>query len=189
VTRTRALLGRIHDLPAPAGLRRLPDPTSDVNPWEAIAADPQRLLRLQVCEPAWLDAHLDELRAAAADAPTAGQALVHLDVHAANLWHQNGRLVLVDWAAAAVGNPWLDHHTWLMFLHAEGGPPPEAQQGPHAAGHAALIAGQQPLLAPSRDANPVLFAARRRYLTVALGWAARLLGIAPPRQSLPRSDQ
>jgi hypothetical protein len=48
-----------------------------------------------------------------------------------------------------------------------------------------LIAGQQPLLTPSRDADPELFAQRRRRLEVALSWAARLLDIEPPYQGRP----
>ncbi len=77
-------------------------------------------------------------------------------------------------------DPWLDHHPWLVAVHAEGGPAPESNQGPHAAGHAALIAGQQPLLTPARDANPVLFDERCRRLAAALSWAARLLDLPEP---------
>ncbi|HEX5402810.1 MAG TPA: hypothetical protein VFX16_10990 [Pseudonocardiaceae bacterium] len=175
---THALLGRVHALPAPPGVPML---EAAANPWEAIAADPARLLRLNVCTGEWLTTHLDPLLATTADAPTAGESLIHRDVRAANLWHHDGRLILIDWASAAIGDPWLDHHLWLVALHAEGGPEPETGQGPHAAGHAALIAGQQPLLTPTRDADPGLFALRRRRLIVALSWAARLLHLPPPQ--------
>jgi aminoglycoside phosphotransferase (APT) family kinase protein len=178
---TRDLLHEVHTLSA-AGVPAL---GAIANPWDAIAADPARLLRMHVCTDEWLAKHLDTLGAAAATAPTAGESLIHRDVRAANLWCGNGRLVLVDWASAAIGNPWLDHHLWLVALHAEGGPAPDAAAGPHAAGHAALIAGQQPLLTPSRDADPELFAQRRRRLEVALSWAARLLDIEPPYQGRP----
>lgn len=181
ITATRRLLHDIHVLPAPAGVPRL---AAQPNPWDAIAADPRRLLRLNVCTPTWLATHLETLRAAAGEAPTAGDSLIHRDVRAANLWRHDGRLLLVDWAVAAIGNPWLDYHLWLVELHTEGGPPPDDQQGPNAAGHAALIAGQRVLLTPSRDSDPALFDRRRREVTVALSWTARLLHIPPPSRTL-----
>lgn len=178
VEATRTLMHEVHTLPAPPGV-----PTLDAmpNPWDTITADPGRLLRMGVCSQRWLSTHLDTLRAAAADAPRAGTSLIHRDVRAANLWYQEGRLVLADWASAAIGDPWLDHHLWLVALHAEGGPAPEAGQGPHATAQAALIAGLQPLLTPARNTNPTLFDQRRRYLTVALSWAARLLDLPAPQ--------
>jgi len=87
-------------------------------------------------------------------------------------------------AALAAGNRWFDHHGWIVTLHAEGGPPPEHRQGPGAAGHAAWIAGQQPLLAPARESEPALFDLRRRRLAAAMSWAARQLGL-PPRGAPP----
>jgi uncharacterized protein (TIGR02569 family) len=175
---TRTLLDDVHALPAPPGV-----PVLDAmpNPWDAIAADPTRLLRMGECSPRWLATHLDTLHAAAAEAPTAGASLIHRDVCAANLWYHDGRLVLADWASAVIGDPWLDHHLWLVALHAEGGPAPYAGQGPHATAHAALIAGQQPLLTPARDANPALFDQRCRRLAAALSWAARLLHLPAPQ--------
>jgi len=178
VEATQTLLHDVHARPAPPGVPAL---GAMPNPWEAIAADQKRLLRMGVCSNRWLVTHLDALHAAAAEAPTAGASLIHRDVRAANLWHHDGRLVLADWASAVIGDPWLDHHLWLVALHAEGGPVPEAGQGQHAVGHAALIAGQQPLLAPARDTDPALFDQRRRHLAVALSWAARLLDIPAPQ--------
>jgi aminoglycoside phosphotransferase (APT) family kinase protein len=132
------------------------------------------------CSEQWLTTHLDTLHAATAHAPTAGNSLIHRDVCAANLWCQDERLVLIDWASAVIGDPWLDVHLWLVALHAEGGPAPETGQGPHATAHAALIAGQQPLLTPTWETNPTLFAQRRRRLACALSWATRLLHIPAP---------
>jgi aminoglycoside phosphotransferase (APT) family kinase protein len=177
VAATRAVLAEVHGSPVPVGV---PAVGAVANPWVAIAADPARLLTRGVCGQSWLDGSLDVLRAAAEQAPTAGDCLVHRDVCAANLWSRDGRVVLADWSAAGVGDPWFDVHLWLVALHAEGGPPPEAGQGPDAAGQAALIAGLQVLLAPARDADPVLFGLRRRRLVVALSWAARLSGLPSP---------
>jgi hypothetical protein len=181
VAATRKLLHDVHTLPVPPGVPVL---RATSNPWEAIADDPACLLRMGVCSRRWLAEHLDTLHAAAAGAPIEGDSLIHRDVRAANLWCHDGRLVLADWASAAIGDPWLDHHLWLVALHAEGGPMPEAGQGPHATGHAALVAGQQPLLSPARDANPALFDQRRRRLTAALSWSARLLQIPSPQPTM-----
>ena len=159
VEATRALLHEVHVVPAPPGVPRL---RPAYNPWAAVAADPARLLRMDVCSERWLTTHLAELTAAAAAAHVEGDSLIHRDVCAANLWRRDGRLVLADWAAAAIGDPWLDHHLWIVACHAEGGPVPDSLRGPHALGHAALIAGQQPLLTPAHDTNPALFQARRR---------------------------
>jgi uncharacterized protein (TIGR02569 family) len=178
VDATRRLLDEVHEFPVPPGVPRL---RRTFNPWTAIAADPARLLRMNVCTKQWLTEHLDTLAAATAQAHIEGDSLIHRDVCAANLWYRDGRLVLADWASAAIGDPWLDHHLWLVACHAEGGPAPELLAGPRATGHAALIAGQQPLLTPARDTNPVLFDQRRQRLRVALAWAARLLNIPPPQ--------
>lgn len=181
VEATRTVLHDVHALPAPPGVPAL---GAMPNPWEVIATDPVRLLRMGVCSEQWLATHLDTLHAAAEEAPTAGASLIHRDVRAANLWYREGRVVLADWASAVIGDPWLDLHLWLVAVHAEGGPAPETGQGLHAVGHAALIAGQQPLLTPARDANPVLFDQRRRRLAVALSWAARLLDLPAPVRAL-----
>lgn len=178
VEATRTLLHEVHELPVPAGVPRL---RPAFNPWTAIASDPARLLRMDVCTGQWLARYENALAAAAAGAHLEGGSLIHRDVCAANLWYHDDRLVLADWASAAVGDPWLDNHLWLVACHAEGGPAPDPHQGPHAAGHAALIAGQQPLLTPARETNPTLFDARRRRLRAALAWAARLLDLPPPQ--------
>jgi hypothetical protein len=46
----------------------------------------------------------------------------------ANLRCHHNRLVLADSAAAAIGNPWLNHHLWPVTKRAEGGPAPETGQ-------------------------------------------------------------
>lgn len=174
---THTLLHEIHTMPPPPGVPKL---EATANPWDVIAKDPARLLRMNVCTSQWLADHLDILHTATAQASTTGDSLIHRDVRAANLWYHNQRLVLVDWASAVIGNPRLDLHLWLVSRHAEGGPAPDTDQGPEAPGHAALIAGQQPLLTPTKEADPVLFTQRCRQLTMALIWAARLLDIPPP---------
>jgi phosphotransferase family enzyme len=178
---TEELIAQVHAASAPAGLPRWTDPGSDgPAAWRAIAREPDRLLRMGVCGEQWLSAHLEALGGAAGRARVSGDHLVHGDVHPANLCYRAGRLVLVDWATAAAGDPWFDTHNWLVTMAAEGGPTPDERQGPGAAGHAALIAGDQVLLAPSRGSDPVLFNLRRQRLATALTWAARLLQLPRP---------
>jgi uncharacterized protein (TIGR02569 family) len=178
---TEELIAAVHATEAPAGLPRRADPgTRGPRSWLAIAQHPARLLRMRVCSEQWLSAHLAALAEAASRARGSGDRLVHGDVHAGNLCYRAGRLVLVDWATAAAGDPWSDTHNWLVAMAAEGGPPPDERQGPGAASHAALIAGDQVLLAPSADSDPVLFDLRRQRLATALAWAARLLRLPPP---------
>ena len=178
---TEELIAEVHAADAPAGLPRWTDPGRDGPAgWRAIAREPDRLLRMGVCGEQWLLAHMEALTGTAAGAVVSGVRLVHGDVHAANLCYRAGRLVLVDWATAAAGNPWFDTHKWLVAMAAEGGSTPDERQGPGAAGHAALIAGDQVLLAPSRGSDPVLFDLRRARLATALAWAARLLQLPPP---------
>jgi uncharacterized protein (TIGR02569 family) len=181
VADTQELLVEVHARQAPAGLPSWEDPGAEgTRSWRAIGQHPDRLLRLQVCSQEWLSANLPALARAASGARPSGDRLVHGDVRLGNLCYRGGRLVLADWATAAAGSPWLDIHDWLVAMAAEGGPPPEERQGPGAAGHAALIAADQVLLAPSRDSDRVLFGLRRRRLAVALAWAARLLRLQPP---------
>ncbi|HEY7487188.1 MAG TPA: hypothetical protein VH912_22215 [Streptosporangiaceae bacterium] len=61
-------------------------------------------------------------------ARTEGNSLIHHDVRMANLRCHHNRLVLADSAAAAMGNPWLNHHLWPVTKRAEGGPAPETGQ-------------------------------------------------------------
>ncbi len=183
---TEDLLADVHATTAPAGIPRWADPgPAGSGSWLAIARDPARLLRMHVCSDQWLSANLAALAEAASRARCSGSQLVHGDVHAGNLCYRDGRLVLADWATAAAGNPWCDIHSWLVTMAAEGGPPPDERQGPGADSHAALIAADQVLLAPSRASDPVLFDLRRQRLVVALSWAARLLGLTPPEGAGP----
>jgi uncharacterized protein (TIGR02569 family) len=175
------LLALVHATRAPDALPRWADPDADgARAWQLIARQPARLLRMHVCTAPWLAANLAALTGAASQAQLAGDRLVHGDVHGPNLCYHRDGLVLVDWATAAAGNPWFDTHDWLVAMAATGGPPPEERQGPGAAGHAALIAGNEAVHAPARDSKPALFELRRQRLASALAWAARLLRLTPP---------
>lgn len=174
------VLMAIRQTAPPAHLpRRENDMTSN---WRDVAEDPTPFLALGLCSPGWLDANLPALVSAAAEAPIAGDSLVHLDVRSDNLCFRDGRAVLLDWNHAAVANADLDIAFWLPSLHAEGGPPPEevlsATPGLAAwvAGFFCSGAGRDPI----PDA-PHVRALQLQQARTALPWAARALGLAAPR--------
>ena len=149
--------------------------------WRAVDADPGPFLALGLCSAAWLRNALPALIAAAADAPFAGRALVHLDIRSDNLCIRDGRAVILDWNHAQRANPSVDVAFWLPSLQAEGGPPPESIL-PDEAGLAAWVTGffcARAGLAPIPEAphvRPLQLAQSR----TALPWVARALGLPTP---------
>jgi hypothetical protein len=149
--------------------------------WQAVAADPAPFLALGMCSPAWLDAALPALIAAAAAAPLAGESLVHLDIRSDNLCFRDGRVVVLDWNHAEIANPDLEIAAWLPSLQAEGGPAPDTIL-PDAPGLAAWLAGYfcaRAGEAPFDDA-PHVRPLQIQQSKTALPWAARALGLPPP---------
>ena len=150
--------------------------------WPDVAVDPAAFLALGLCSSSWLDANIQVLVEAAMRARLDGDALIHVDVRSDNLCFRSGRAVLIDWNHAMIGNPELDLAAWLPSLHAEGGPAPEALL-PDAPELAAWLAGffgsraGLPPIAEARHVRPLQLAQVRS----ALPWAARQLGLAPPR--------
>lgn len=164
-------------LPAIAGVEALRDG------WERVAADPEPFLSLRLCSRAWLERALPALREAAAAARLAGDALLHVDIRSDNLCWRDGRVLLVDWNQAAVGNPLLDAVGFAPSLAMEGGPPPEELVPPGAA--PGLVAGVAGFFAcraglPSPDWGPGLRPLQLGQLAVALPWAAREIGLPEP---------
>ena len=112
----------------------------------------------------------------------AGEAFLHLDVRSDNLCLQEGRVVLVDWNFAHVGNPLLD----IGRLAAE----PEARRRARPVGTIVPDSqDSQPCWqATSRPAPacrhrltaPRVREFQRRQAEVALPWAARELRLPPP---------
>jgi hypothetical protein len=94
--------------PPPAGLPELEELREHLNGWELVAADPAPLLSTGLCSRDWLDFALPALREAAAGCDLGGDALVHFDVRSDNLCFHGGRVLLVDWNLACVGNPLVD---------------------------------------------------------------------------------
>jgi hypothetical protein len=177
-----AALDELHAVTPPPGLPH-PQEADDLRGgWPAVAEDPEPFLSLGLASRAWLRESLPALLDAAERAALDGDRLVHLDVRSDNLCLRDGRCLIVDWNWAARGNPQLDVAFWLPSLRLEGGPEPEAVAGidPElAALCAGFFACRAGLPEPSAAHN--LRAVQRAQLAVALPWAARALGLSPPR--------
>jgi Phosphotransferase enzyme family len=101
--------------------------------WRALAAKPPADL-----DPYWL-ARLDELAAVEEGAGEAGrgESMIHLDIRADNvLLTESDRAVLVDWAWASRGAPWLDVVILLLNV---------AHYGPHSVAELDEIVATHPL--------------------------------------------
>lgn len=183
VEAARRALAELAATPPPAGLPAIGQDRELADGWERVAPDPEPFLSLGLCGRAWLEAALPALREAAAAAPLAGGALLHVDVRSDNLCLRDGRVLLVDWNQAAVGNALVDAVFFAPSLAMEGGPPPEEVVPPGAApGLVALLAGFFACRAglPSPDWGPHLRSLQRDQLAVALPWAARELSLPAP---------
>jgi hypothetical protein len=149
--------------------------------WGPMRADPSGSLALGLFDAAWLDAHIDELEAAADAAMLAGGTLLHCDVRSDNLCIADERAILLDWNWASRGAEVLDLASWLPSLHTEGGPEPWAMlpdQGPLAS----LLAG---FFLEHAGREPIPQAPHVRQLQLdqgrsALAWACRELRIPLP---------
>jgi aminoglycoside phosphotransferase (APT) family kinase protein len=88
--------------------------------WDDVAANTDGIA------PALVD-RLPEMLAAQALAGevTQGDALVHWDARADNVLIRDGQAVLLDWAWASRGAPWLDSLLLCVDLEIQGGPPPD----------------------------------------------------------------
>jgi hypothetical protein len=165
----------------PAGLPQLDEIRERLSGWEDVAADPEPFLSTGLASRDWLRAALPRLREAAAECRLSGDALLHLDVRSDNLCLRDGRVLLVDWNLACVGNPLLDVVAWLPSLRLEGGPDPWAIV-PDSGGLAALLAGffaGRAGLPPPATA-PTVREFQLRQAQVALPWVARELDLPPP---------
>lgn len=58
----------------------------------------------------------------------AGDALLHTDLNNENVLIRGEQALLVDWAWATLGAPWLDAAYWVIWLMAAGGHAPEAAE-------------------------------------------------------------
>jgi hypothetical protein len=176
-----ASLAEVAGTPSPKGLRRLEELRDWLDGWAMVAEDPAPLLSTGLCSRVWLDAALPRLRDAVAACDLSGEELLHLDVRSDNLCLADGRVVLVDWNHACVGNALLDVVAWLPSLRLEGGPEPWEVVS-DSRGFAALMAGFFAARAglPAPPTAPHVRPFQLAQAEVALPWAAHELDLPPP---------
>jgi thiamine kinase-like enzyme len=129
----------------------------------------------------WLDRHLDVLTANAAGVDLHGDRLVHHDLFVQN-WCRTARgAVLVDWAAAGIGNPELSRAWAEAGVRAAGGPSCVVMPSPQP-GWAAWIAGLfAHYLSVRTWTKPArLIETQQREAHAALAWATEELDIPMP---------
>lgn len=154
--------------------------------WSLVAAEPEPFLRLHVCSSAWLERNVDALLAAESRIDPRGDALVHNDIYSGNLCFAGRRAVLVDWGTAVRGNHELDVAFAVLSVLAEGGQLPTRTLLADEGAWAARLAGHNAVEAPAplpAWAAPASTLRQEQLvdLRAALAWAARALGLEPPR--------
>jgi Phosphotransferase enzyme family len=148
----------------------------DLPGWKEIAEDPAPFLGLGLFGAEWLERSLPTLIAASDPARLDGESLVHCDVRSDNLCLREGRVVLLDWNHARIGNPAFDVAFWLPSLVLEGGPDPATfgvdELAVFVAGFFAAQAGL-----PAPEGAPRVRGFQRAQLEVALPWTCSALGL------------
>ena len=120
VTSMTTSLGRVAGTTAPAPLRTFAVATNVLTGWDEVEADPVGLDR----EVARRLPEMLEHQALAGDV-TVGSALAHWDARNDNvLVRPDGEAVLLDWAWACSGAPWLDTLLLAVDFVVQGGPEP-----------------------------------------------------------------
>jgi aminoglycoside phosphotransferase (APT) family kinase protein len=115
-----AALDQLSSTQAPEGLSTFADVVHALDSWDLVAAD-----RTGV-DAALLErlSEMTEAQSLARDV-SIGDALVHWDARADNVLIRDGRAVLLDWAWACRGAPWLDSLLLGMDFRIQGGPEPD----------------------------------------------------------------
>jgi hypothetical protein len=184
IAAVRTALAKLHAAPPPPGTPALESIRETFAGWPSVAGDTEPLLSTGLCAREWLEVALPVLLEAVGAVDLGGGALLHLDVRSDNLCFVGNEAKLVDWNLAHVGSPVVDEAFWLPSLRLEGGPEPW-ELLPETGGVSALVAGffaaRAGLLAPA--GAPTVREFQRRQAEIALPWAARELGLPPPRLS------
>lgn len=184
IAAVRTALAELHANPAPPGTPALESIRTTFAGWPLVADDTAPLLSTGLCSAEWLEVALPVLLEVAGAADLSGNALLHLDVRSDNLCFVGNSVKLVDWNLAHVGNPVVDVAFWLPSLCLEGGPEPW-ELLPETGGISALVAGFFGARAglPAPAGAPTVREFQRRQAEVALPWAAREVGLPPPKLS------
>ena len=183
--RVDLVLAQVHAMnrtPAPS-LETFAQAHGDIEPgWRAVAEAPEAFLSLGLASALWLNAALPLLIDYESRCKTEGDRLTHLDLRSDNICLTDRRAVFVDWNNACLANPLIDLGFWLPSLAHEGGPDPERVL-PDAPEIAAFVSGYFAARAglPQIPDAPRVRRVQRQQLETALPWAARALGLAPPR--------
>jgi len=172
VEAVRETLRAVASTSSPPNTRAATETLSPFGNWAALIADPAAFVATGIRSADWFERHASTLQVAAAAAPIAGDALLHLDVRSDNLCFRAGKAILVDWNWACIGAADLDLAAWLPSLAAEGGPRPWDIL-PAAGSYAALLAGVWAAVVglPPPPTAPTIRHLQRRQLEVALAWA------------------
>jgi hypothetical protein len=118
-TTMAATLEQVASTRAPDALPPFADAVQFLDSWDKVVADPAGI------DGALLD-RLPEMLAAQslARVVSRGDALVHWDARADNVLIRDGQAILLDWAWASRGAPWLDTLLLALDFTVQGGPDP-----------------------------------------------------------------
>jgi thiamine kinase-like enzyme len=170
-------LYRLDEMPPPPGLEPLePEPN-----WAELSQRISDLMDTGLFDVLWLDRYLEVLTANAATVAIEGDQLVHHDLFVQNWCRAARGAVLVDWAAAGIGNPELSRAWAEAGVRAAGGPSSVVMPSPQP-GWAAWIAGLfAHYLSVRTWAKPArLVETQQREAHAALAWATEELDIPMP---------
>ena len=154
--------------------------------WQRIADDPEPVLAHGLFSAKWLEDAQPILHAAESSARLAGDDLLHGDVWAGNVCYAERGAILIDWAAASVGDHRIDLAYALLSIRETGAMPPPVEFADEAS-YAALLAGSCAFQAAqpvdeSIKHESVLRAGWLHDLGYALEWTCELLELPSPRE-------
>jgi hypothetical protein len=177
VARVAATLESVGATRAPRELPRFAESADLLDAWDLIQADPSGL-------PAALLDRVPEMldRQQLAREVTAGDRLVHWDARADNILVRDDQAVLLDWAWACRGAPWLDTLLLALDFRIQGGPDADAflaaspltgdVPGEHLASVVAAAAGvgHERARRPAPPGLPTIRTWQAHWAAVALAW-------------------
>ena len=177
VARVAATLESVAATRAPSKLPRFAEAADLLDAWDLIHADPSGLpVALLDRVPEMLD------RQQLAREVTAGDRLVHWDARADNILLRDDQAVLLDWAWACRGAPWLDTLLLALDFRIQGGPDADVflaaspltgdVPGEHLASVVAAAAGvgHERARRPAPPGLPTIRAWQAHWAAVALDW-------------------
>jgi aminoglycoside phosphotransferase (APT) family kinase protein len=177
VARVAATLESVGATRAPSKLPRFAESADLLEAWDLIRADPSGL-------PAALLDRVPEMLDSQqlAREVTAGDRLVHWDARADNILLRDDQAVLLDWAWACSGAPWLDTLLLALDFRIQGGPDADAflaaspltsdVPGEHLASVVAAAAGvgHERARRPAPPGLPTIRTWQAHWAEVALAW-------------------